>query len=102
MKVGSLQVSLANHSNFLSPFDVLPFSNENLFKSPVKNPVLPPTDVVGPHGGSSKEKAILTWGLCGGPTTSVGGPTTSVGGPTTYVGPKKSMAKSLRKNNLAN
>jgi hypothetical protein len=95
MKVGSLQVSLANHSNFLSPFDVLPFSNENLFKSFVKNPVLP-------HGGSSKEKAILTWGLCGGPTTSVGGPTTSVGGPTTYVGPKKSMAKSLRKNNLAN
>ena len=25
----------------------------------VKNPVLPPTDVVGPHGASSKEKAIL-------------------------------------------
>jgi hypothetical protein len=31
----------------------------------VKNPVLS-------HGASSKEKAILTWGLCGGPTTSVG------------------------------
>ena len=25
----------------------------------MKNPVLPPTDVVGPHGASSKEKAIL-------------------------------------------
>jgi len=25
----------------------------------VKNPVLPPTDVVGPHGASSKEKAIF-------------------------------------------
>jgi hypothetical protein len=29
-----------------------------------KNPVLPPTDVVGPHGASSKEKALFAVHPC--------------------------------------
>jgi hypothetical protein len=31
----------------------------NHMEAAVKNPVLPPTDVVGPHGASSKEKASM-------------------------------------------
>ena len=34
------------------------FDRKNVSIS-AKNPLLPPTDVVGPHGASSKEKAIL-------------------------------------------
>ena len=36
MKMGSPLVSLAYRSNFLPPLDVLPFTNENFFKLPVK------------------------------------------------------------------
>jgi len=38
---------------------ILLMASGNFINSTVKNPVLPPTDVVGPHGASSKEKAIF-------------------------------------------
>ena len=74
MKMGSLLVSLAYHSNFLSPLDVLPFSNENLFKPPVKGHQSmsmcqgenPPLSCIPPIGSDQSVKRGDDWRLCAG------------------------------------